>query len=217
MKNRTKNSGASGYSIVELIIAMTIMLIILGLASSLFSRSLATRQRESSRTDALTSAQAALNVISRELANTGYGLAGNGIVLGADSDDEKLHFLSNIENGNETFTDPGENITYYFDPATQSILRHDAYGTVPVAPATVGTPLSSTIVNRISDLGFQYFDYEGNNPPTGPNLIPTVNTSRIRVTVTVSLENVQGQVNPQSVVLVSDVTLRNSDYMLRQY
>ncbi len=211
MKTRTKNRGASGYSIVELIIAMTIMLIILGLASSLFSRSLATRQRESSRTDALTSAQAALNVISRELANTGYGLAGNGIVLGADSNDEKLHFLSNIGNGNETFTDPSENVTYYFDPATQSILRHDAHGAGP------NTPQSSTIVNRISDLGFEYFDYQGNNPPTGPNLIPTVNTSRIRVTVTVSLENVQGQVNPQSVVLVSDVTLRNSDYMLRQY
>lgn len=211
MRNRNKNTGSSGFSIVELIIAMTIMLIILGLVSTLFSKSLATRQRESSRTDALTSAQAALNVISRELANSGYGLAGNGLVLGVDSDAQKLHFLSNIRNNNETFTDPGENITYYFDPATQSILRHDAHGAGP------NTPQTSTIINRISSLRFAYFDYEGNNPPTGPNLTPTANTSRVRVTVSVSLEAVQGQVNPQSVVLVSDVTLRNSDYMLRQY
>jgi type II secretory pathway pseudopilin PulG len=211
MKNRNKNTGVSGFSIVELMISMTIMLIILGLVSTLFSKSLATRQRESSRTDALTSAQAALNVISRELANSGYGLEGNGIVLGTDSDDEKLHFLSNIGNNNAIFTDPGENITYYFDPATQSILRHDAHGAAP------NTPQTSTIVNRISSLGFEFFDYVGTNPGTGPNLTPTVNTSRIRVTVSVSLEQVQGQVNPQSVVLVSDVTLRNSDYMLRQY
>ena len=185
------------------------MLIILGLVSTLFSKSLATRQRESSRTDALTSAQAALNVISRELANSGYGLAGNGLVLGGDSDAQKLHFLSNIRNDNEVITDPGENITYYFDPATQSILRHDANA--------AAASQTSTIINRISSLSFAYFDYEGNNPPTGPNLTPTVNTSRVRVTVSVSLEQVLGQVNPQSVVLVSDVTLRNSDYMLRQY
>lgn len=205
MKKPNKNTKESGFSILELIIAMTIMLIVLGLVSTLFAKSLATRQRESSRTDALTSAQAALNVISRELANSGYGLAGNGIVLGTDSDAGKLHFRSNIVNNNETFNDPGENITYYFDPATQSILRHDANGT------------TSTIINRISSLAFGYFDYVGTNPVTGPNLTPTVNTGRIRVRVSVSLPAIQGQVNPQDVVLVSDVTLRNSNYMLRQY
>ncbi|MEO7675007.1 MAG: type II secretion system protein [Pyrinomonadaceae bacterium] len=211
MKNRYKNSGASGFSLVELLIAMTIILVVLGLVSTLFSRSLATRQRESSRTDALTATQAALNVISREIANSGYGLAGNGIVIGVDSGAQKLHFLSNVNNDNEIFTDPGENITYYFDPVTQSILRHDANGN------GVNTAQTSIIINRISSLGFEYFDYVGTNPPTGPNPAPTVNTSRVRVTVRVALEQVQGQVNPQDVVLVSDVTLRNSDYMLRQY
>jgi len=196
---------------IELLIAMTIMLIVMGLVSTLFSRSLATRQRESSRTDALTAAQAALNVISREIANSGYGIAGNGIVLGTDSDSTKLHFLSNIKNDNTIFTDPAENLTYYFDPTTKSILRHDANGGGPNVSQT------STIVNRISSLGFGYFDAMGTNPPTGPNLTPTVNTSRVRVTVSVLLEQVQGQANPQSVVLVSDVALRNSDYMLRQY
>jgi hypothetical protein len=31
------------------------------------------------------------------------------------------------------------------------------------------------------------------------------------------MEQVQNQVNPASVVLTSDVTLRNSDYILRNY
>jgi hypothetical protein len=81
----------------------------------------------------------------------------------------------------------------------------------------VNTPQTSVLINRISSLGFQYFDYIGTNPPVGPNPTPTVNTSRVRVTLSVLLEQVQGQANPQSVVLVSDVVLRNSDYMLRQY
>ena len=210
MNNQKRRTKAAGFSLIELMLAMTIMLFVLALVSSMFAKSLTTRQRESSRTDAMTAAQAALNVISREVANSGYGLAGNGIVNG-DSDSGKLHFLSNIKNDNETFTDPYENITYYFDPTTQSILRHDANGNGP------GTPQTSVLVNRISSLQFQYFDYVGTSPGTGPNSTPTINTSRVRVRVAVMLENIYGQVNPQSVVLVSDVTLRNSDYMLRQY
>ncbi|MFL6467572.1 MAG: PilW family protein [Pyrinomonadaceae bacterium] len=211
MENQNKNTGASGFSLLELMLAMTIMLIVLGVVSSLFARSLATRQRESSRTDALTAAQAALNVISREVANSGYGLAGNGIVRGGDSDAGKLHFLSNIRNDNEVFTDAGENITYYFDPTTRSILRYDANG------GGANTPQTSVIVNRISSLSFEYFDYVGTGAPTGPNLTPSLDTARVRVRVTVLLDNIVGQVNPQNVTLVSDVTLRNSDYMLRQY
>lgn len=211
MKNQTQDKGASGFSLIELMIAMAIVLIVLGLVSTLFSRSLATRQEESSRADALTSAQGALNVISREIANSGYGIEGNGIALGADSGAQKLHFRSNIKNDNEIFTDPGENVTYFFDAATESILRHDVNG------GGVNTPKTSILINRISSLGFQYFDYVGTSAPTGPNLVPTVNTSRVRVTIRIALEQVQGQVNPQTVVLTSDVSLRNSDFMLRQY
>jgi len=210
MKGRNKLANSSGFSSIELIIAMVIMLSIMGVVSSLFSKALTTRLRESSRTDALTSAQAALNVISREISNSGYGLTGNGIVL-ADSDPGKLHFLSNIINTNEIFTDPAENLTFYYDPVTKSILRYDRNGD------GAGRPQTSIIVNRISSLSFLYWDYDGTNPPVGPNLTPSINTSRVRVTVGVSLEQVVGQANPQSVTLVSDVTLRNSDFMLRQY
>ena len=215
MKDRRENKTASGFSIIELLIAMTIMLVVLGLAANLFSKSLSTRQRESSRTDALTAAQAALNVMSREIANSGYGLLDNGVVF-ADSGKENLHFLTNIKNNNGVVTDPGENITYFFDPSTESILRYDAN------EKGINQPQTSVIINRISKVEFLYFDYLNSTvipppPQPPPTYIPTVNTSRIRVKITVSLENVQGQTSNQSVVLVSDVTLRNSDYMLQQY
>src|SRR5215218_1590765 len=95
-----------GFSIVELMLSMTIILVILGLVMTLFGRSLSTRQRESSRTDALTAAQAALNVISRETANSGYGLkisadgiSDNGLIA-ADSNAGKIHFRANVKNDN---------------------------------------------------------------------------------------------------------------------
>lgn len=212
MENKRIDKTSAGFSIVELLIAMIIMLIVLGLASNLFSKSFSTRQRESSRTDALTAAQAALNVMSREISNSGYGLVGNGIVV-ADSDPlkQRLHILSNTTNTNNVITDPLENITYFFDDASKSILRYDANG------KGVNSPQTSIIINRISNVNFQYFDYKDSSPPLPVSNFPTINTGRIRVTITVELEDVQGQVSNQNIVLISDITLRNSNYMLQQY
>jgi Tfp pilus assembly protein PilW len=67
-------SDSSGFSLVELIISMVITLVILGVAVAAFSGALGSRDFESSRTDAITSAQAALNIMSREIGNSGYGL-----------------------------------------------------------------------------------------------------------------------------------------------
>lgn len=217
MNDKQRNKKTDGYSLLELMLTMTIMLIVLGLATSLFSKSLGVKQRESSRTDALTAAQAALNVMSREISNAGYGLknaaatdASNGIVL-ADSNNQKLHFLSNIQNNNTATTDRDENITYFFDNATQSILRYDANAN------GVGSPETSIIINRISSVNYLYFDYTGSSSTPTQSNTPSENTGRVRVTITVNLENVQGQTNGQSVVMTSDITLRNSNYMLNQY
>lgn len=212
-----KNNKSAGFSLVELLIAMTIMLVLLGLVSTLFARTMGIRARESRRTDALTSAQAALNVMSREIANSGFGIyndsttkrANNGIII-ADSNENKLHFRSNVNN-NDLLTDSsGEDITYFFDNATASIVRYD--------PSL--TQKTSVIVNRISDVKFKYFDYIGTNSTVTPepgNNNPTASTGRVRITVTVQLEPVQGQPNNQTVTFTSEVTLRNSNYMLNQY
>jgi type II secretory pathway pseudopilin PulG len=205
-----KLDAQAGFSIAEMLVTMMIMLAVMGLVTTLFSRSLNTRSRESSKTDALTAAQAALNVMSREIANSGYSLVTNGMMN--DSTDTILHYNANYVNTNEVLTDPGEDVTYFFEPATQSILRHDANGGGP------GVPLTSIIINRISSVRYEYFDYVGANPlPSAALCAPTANTGRVRIRLTVNLERVIGQVNPDAVVLTSDVTLRNADYMLKNY
>lgn len=185
---------------------MSITLVLLSLATTLFSGALSTRKRESRKTDALTSARAALSAISRELSNSGYGMTTNGIVT-ADSGAQKIHFRANLINDNYSTNGVGEDVTYFFDSATQSIVRYD-----PNA-----TPKTSVIVNRISNVSFSYFDYVGSSSiPTTP-ATPTNNTGRVTITVTVKLEEVLGQPKNQTITFTSDVTLRNSTYMLNQY
>jgi prepilin-type N-terminal cleavage/methylation domain-containing protein len=225
MKAR-KKSFQSGFSLIELLIAMTVMLVLMGIASTLFSRSLSVRQRESQTSDALASAYAALNVMSREISNAGFGLkdtttgtafsglASNGIVL-PDSNDQKIHIRSNFSNlaaysapnAGETVA-PGEDVTYYFEPTTRSIVRYDPHS----------TPTTSVVVNRISNVTFGYYDYAtSGSSGVGPNNVPTEATGRIVITVTVDLDYVQHQTNPGSISFQSEVNMRNSNYMLQQY
>lgn len=227
MKKSKKNAKNAGFSLIELMIAMTVMLVLLGLVSTLFSRSLSIRARESRRTDALTAAQAALNVMSREIANSGFGLysdalskrALNGIRI-EDSNAKKIHFRSNIVNIKTTPGDnlskPGEDITYFFDSVTDSIVRYDAHAVYDTLTNSY-QPQTSVIINRISDVNFDYFNYTGSDSTPIKTTTPTINTSRVRITVTVNLEPVQGQPSNQTVTFSSDVTLRNSSYMLNQY
>jgi len=213
----------AGFSLLELMVAMVVMLMLLAIVSTLLARSLSIRSRESRTTDALATSQAAINVISREISNSGFGLyddmtrrtANNGIVL-ADSDAHRIHFRANIYNTSPysvsmdpgATIEPGEDVTYYFDAATDSIVRYDPHD----------TPQTSVVVNKISNVTFAYFNYtEGAAPPTVPTTTPTATTGRIEITVEVALEPVQGQPNGQSVRFTSQINLRNSNYMLHQY
>ena len=198
---------SEGFTLVELIISMVITLVILGVAVAAFSGALGARDRETSRTDALTSAQAALNILTREIGNSGYGLTTNGLVI-ADCTGKKLHFRSNTGNHDGSTSSAGEDVTFYYDSVSQSVVRYDTVG---------GT---SGIINRVSDVDFIYYNYVV-NPTTGVVTISagsaSVDTARVNITLKVILADVQGQPSGRIETVTSDVTLRNSPYMLSQY
>lgn len=222
---------------LELLVAMTVILVLLGLTAGLLASSFRTRARESRKTDALAAARAAISVMSREIANSGYGMAikendnytpMNGIIVG-DSNKNQIHFQSNIENTNICVKDRGEDVMYFFDDDTQSIVRHERYWRAADPTDPTDTPCSddaipqvetSVVVNRISSITYRYFNYDSSSSvplqPEGTET-PTANTGRVRITVEVRLEEVLGQASNQKVVFTSEVTLRNSEYMLNQY
>ena len=219
----------AGFSLIELIIAMLVMLIALGIVSTVMFRAFSVRARESRTADALATAQGALSVLSREISNSGFGIyadpitkvANNGVVI-PDSNANRIRVRANLDNSGGvptspgpttlTLNEPGEDVTYFFDAATSSIVRYDANA------LGVGVPETSVVVNRISNVTFEYFDYSGSNSlATGPFTVPTVNTGRVRIIVEVMLDPVAGQPDNQRITFSSEVTLRNASYMLQQY
>lgn len=229
MKNAKTNAG---FSLIELLVTMTIMIIALGIVSTVLSRAMNVRARESQTADALSSARGAISVMSREIANSGFGLyipgsrkASNGLVT-TESDAHRIRIRSNLYNAGGTATAPGpetlqinrpgEDVTYFFDNATKSIVRHDPYG-LETSPGVFG-PRTSVVVNRISNVTFEYYDYTGGtSQATGPFTVPTSATARVRIIVAVELDQVFGQPNTEYITFASDVTFRNNSYMLSQY
>lgn len=209
-----KGSGASreaGFSIIELMIAMAVTLIVMTAATTLLSSSLKIRVRENQKSDALADAQRALNIMSRDIANSGFGLDYNGIVV-ADSGQTAIRVRSNvINNGTAGAATDGqdEDVMYVFQGGN-AIVRYD--------PAS--TPTTVSLASRINSLQLSYYDYSYNSSGTlvtsGPNTAPTIDTGRVRITVGVTLDAVGNQPAAQ-VQLTSDVTLRNSPFMLGRY
>ena len=206
-----------GFSLIELMIAMTLTLIIAGASATLLTQSFRLRSREDNRSDAIADAQRALNIVSREIANSGFGLMDNGIVPG-DTNDVSIRFRANLnaytsEPGNQAVSDADEDIKYlmYHDNAENRhyLVRLDA-----VLAETAPLKSKTVLANRLDSFNLRYFDGAGAeiNPSTPGNL---VNTWKVRITVAVKLpaDGTFGSpgFQPESTVdLVSDVVLRNA-------
>ena len=226
MSSFNHKSRSRGFSLLELIIAMAITIALMTAAATLLANALRVRSRENQKSDALADAQRALNIMSREIANTAFNLTNNGIVA-ADSGQFKLRIRSNLNKyeyddplvsqlSRDNVLDKGEDIMYFINEAdnTMYLARHDRFGTG-----------SSVLANRVDSLNFHYFDQKVTYtaPPLGMDItnksapeVPPQNAKYIVIAVAVTLDavgtpNTTGYQPPYSVLLCSDVTLRNTD------
>jgi Tfp pilus assembly protein PilW len=193
-----------GASLLELLITITILMVLLAMVSALLSGAMTVRAQESERADAQASARAAINLMSREIGNSGYGLTSNGIVVG-DSGGGRVHFRANLDNSDALTNGVGEDIVYFYDAASESIARYDSKA----------SPQRSILVNRVSEVTFQYFDYSFDGSVSGPNTAPSANTGLVRIRVRVRMRPTAGQPG-RTIDFASDIALRNSDYLLRK-
>jgi type II secretory pathway pseudopilin PulG len=227
MSPLNQKSSTSGFSLLELLIAMAITMVLVTAAVTLLASGLRMRTRENQKSDALADTQRALNIMSREIANAGFNLSNNGIVT-ADSGPNKIRVRSNtnkyeVDNGSLTdiarnsVGEEEEDISYYLNEAenTKYLVRHDEFGTG-----------STVLANRIDSLNFYYFDQKVTyTVPSGGAgsditfLSPQVskeNAKYLVIAISVTLDAVgtpgsDGYQPGHSVLLCSDVTLRNSD------
>lgn len=202
-----RNSSELGFSMVELIISMVLTLIVLGGAVGVYVAALNTRERESGRVDAISSAQAALNVMSREIGNGGYGLSNeNGLVL-TDCGAKKIRIRANINNADGSVNSSGEDVMYLYDSTSQSVVRFDRFD---------GTNGETTgIINRISDVDFLYHNY--NDDGSSSIGSPSATTAKVTIVLKVRLPDVPNEPPGRIEQVTSDVTLRNAPYVLSRY
>ena len=164
MKQINKKNQA-GFSLMELVVALTITLVVMSIAVTMLARTLNVRTREIEHIDELGDVQRALNIMSREIANSGFNLTTNGIVV-ADSNAQAIRIRANLNKFNTTdgFTpeakrgigeglpgeDKGEDVTYFVNTAdnTNYLARWDE----------LATSQASVLANRVNSIGFYYFD-----------------------------------------------------------
>ena len=165
--NTQRSNNQAGFSLFELIIAMVITLTIFGLCSTLIARSFNVRSREDRKSDAISDVQRALNIMTREISNSGLKLPGglpnvstNGVVAG-DSDAQAIRFVSNLngmpDSANGYFedsdvTDMDEDLKFvmYVDETIgqRYIVRYEKNS----------TNTTTVLANRIDSLVFRYYD-----------------------------------------------------------
>jgi Tfp pilus assembly protein PilW len=165
--NTRRVSNQAGFSIFELIIAMLITLTLFGLASSLLASSFKVRSREDRKSDAIADVQRALNIMTREISNSGLKLpsgltyvSSNGVVTD-DSDSQSIRIVSNLNgmpdsaNGyseDSDVTDMDEDIKFVMyvdaDLGQRYIVRYEKNG----------TNTTTVLANRIDSLVFRYYD-----------------------------------------------------------
>lgn len=204
---RLRAHGEAGFSLIELLIAMTITLILTFAASTLLTTSLGTRTRENRRSDALSDAQRAISVLSREIANSGYGLMDNGIVAN-DSGQTSIRIRANIFSANENpnvpnaqplaTDDADEDVTYVYQAANQAIVRFDR-----------NTNTSAVLARPVNLFRIRYLD-------AADVEVAAANAVKIRLSVLITLPASSNQPASQ-MQLTSDVALRNAPSVLGRY
>jgi prepilin-type N-terminal cleavage/methylation domain-containing protein len=219
-----KLNSQGGFSLVELLIAMAVTVVIACIASTLVAQSLRMRSREDARSDAIADAHRALNIVSREIANSGFGLIDNGIVPG-DTGPGSIRFRANLNaytrdaagnpvSGFNSVSDRDEDIKYtmYNDDAANRhyLVRYDA-----ILGKTDQREGTTVLANRLDSFQLQYFNSAGTELDvlTTPSLV--ISAWKIRVTVGVRLPAQGAPGSPgyqpeSSINLVSDVVLRNA-------
>ena len=219
---KSGKNNAAGFSLVELLIAMTIIVIGMGLASKLLAQSFGIRSREDVRSDAVADAQRALNIMSREIANSGFGLMDNGIVpsdtgnIDGNAAQASIRVRANLnaymaQTTSNVVTDRDEDVKYlmYVEEAEgrRYLVRYDV---------NLPAPMNLTVLaNRIDSLTITYWDAAGNQLNVAATPALAANAARLTLTVGVTLPAVgaPGASNyqpPSRVELTSDVVLRNA-------
>jgi type IV pilus assembly protein PilW len=160
----------SGFTLVELLIAMTIGLIILAALSSTFLMQRKTYDIQEQIVEMVQTARAAMDMMSREIRMAGYDPTGtgfDGIPYNADPSTVDVYADLNDIPGIDNPTGSYEHITYSYDSANNQIDRNTNTGGG-----------NKPFAENIDDFNVLYQDADGNATAT------TADIRQIKITIT---------------------------------
>jgi type II secretory pathway pseudopilin PulG len=219
MHGQKSKSSTAGFSLLELVIAMTIVIILTGVASALLAGSFNIRGREDQKTFGLADAERALNLITREVGNSGFGLTNNGIVT-SDSSQSVLRIRANLnafdkETTSSSTSDMAEDVRYRLVTAN---------GNSYIERLDVNTGARTTVLaNRVDQFRIRYFSdkvsYTQGDCDINATASEVTDKKLAKYLVFIICVDLPARGSPgtagyqptSEVQLVSDVTLRNAD------
>jgi len=230
MQTAKSNHSQQGFSLIELVIGIAITLMLTGVASMLLGSAFNIRMRENQKNDGLADARRALNLMTREIANSGYALTDNGIVA-SDSGRNSIRIRANLnaasgETTSNTATDRDEDIKY--------LLYHDSNNSYIVRLDVNVSAQEMILANRVDNLNIRYYadkvfyttgstteDCDINNVTDAfgnpvDEVLQKSSAKYVVMSICVTLPAVStpgapGYQPPSRVQLVSDVALRNAE------
>ena len=192
----------SGFTLVELLIAMTIGLIILAALSSTFLMQRKTYDIQEQIVEMVQTARAAMDMMTREIRMAGYDPTGTmqrsdptgAKFVGIPYDADKLQIYADL-NGDEDTNDSHEYIKYTIDSDYPFEIRRDTGGG------------RQEFAENIQSFTFEYLD------SAGSATITTADIRQIKITITVRTSKADGDYSAnggyRTHALTSLITPRN--------
>lgn len=199
--------GEAGFSLMELVVSMAVTLVLMSTAAALLADSFEIRARENRKSDSLYDVQRALNVMSREIGNSGYGLTNNGVHV-ADSGGAaaatatRIRVRANLDGSADGTMQANEDVTFVYQAENNALVRYDRAADEGDVLADGLRPLD----NGASPVQFAYLrrDNAGNLVAATPSTAEVV-----RLTV-VAMQEPVSSTPATPVRMVSNITLRNA-------
>ncbi len=153
-----------GFTMVELVIALAISLILIGIAVKIFLVQQKAYNVQGQLSEMQQNIRAATDMIVRETKMAGYDPTGTAFSSGVIYNTSQLQILADLD-GNGAATSTNEDITYSYDGTDSQIVRNTGSGNYAVA-------------ENIEAFTFSYLDANGTSTTTSADI------RQIKITIT---------------------------------
>ena len=194
MKNliRRLSAGNRGMTMVELMITTLVFGIVLAVLNSVFFSSNTMYAKTNERIGMQMNSRMGLSIMTTEVRQAGCDPTGMGVnaIVRATADSIRVQGDSNGDGAIST-AEPSEDVTYFFDNASQTLNRDPGTG-------------AAVIVPNVTNATFTYLD--GSNNVLGPLPLDANLANRVR-TVAITLTTTSQ--NAGDITLTTSIAIRN--------